>query len=94
MTSSGLWAPNRDSDPLWKEVPFWYLLWTLFLEVQMISDTSQDGVSCGSESDLRSSQGGAQRWVLNTTLWRGGGAHERCCAYQRHYLGIGYGIHH
>ena len=36
MTSSGLWTPNRDSDPLWKEVPL-DLLWALFLEVQMVS---------------------------------------------------------
>ena len=37
MTSSGLWTPNRDLDPLWKEVLFGTSFWTLFLEVQMVS---------------------------------------------------------
>ena len=36
MASSGLWTPNRDLDPLWKEVPL-DLLCTLFLEVQMVA---------------------------------------------------------
>ena len=35
MTSSGLWTPNRDSDPLWKEVPFGTSFGPV-LEVQMI----------------------------------------------------------
>ena len=37
MTSSGLWTPNRDSDPTLERGPIWDLLWALFLEVQMVS---------------------------------------------------------
>ena len=33
-----------DLDPLWKEVLFGTSFWTLFLEVQMVSEPSQVGV--------------------------------------------------
>ena len=49
--------------------------------------------SYGSESDLRSSQGGPRDEVLNPTLLEGGGTHERLYLSKGHYLGIGYGMH-
>ena len=48
-----------------------------------VSGTSQDDVSCVSDARFEVFKVVLRGEVLNTTLWRGGDTHERCCTYQR-----------